>query len=153
MIFLTTWIYFMKHHNDALPIYKTFSVMVHTHFDTSISVFSTDYVGEYLSDALRRVLVEQSTLAQFSCPGVHTQNGVTEHKHRHLLETARALMIASSAPPHFWTEAVSTTTYLINIQPSSSLQGGISFERLCGTTPDYSSLRLFACVLCASCTS
>jgi hypothetical protein len=55
-------------------------------------------------------------------------------------------MIASSVPPHFWAEAVSTTTYLINIQPSSALQGGIPFERLCGKTSDYSSLHLFGCV-------
>jgi hypothetical protein len=35
---------------------------------------------------------------------------------------------------------------LINIHPSSALQGGIPFERLCGKTPNYSSLHLFDCV-------
>jgi hypothetical protein len=55
-------------------------------------------------------------------------------------------MIASSVPPHFWAELVSTITYLINIQPYLTLQGGIPFERLCGKTPDYFSLRLFGCV-------
>jgi hypothetical protein len=54
-------------------------------------------------------------------------------------------MIASTVPPHFWAEVVSTT-YLINIQPSSALQGGIPFERLCGKMTDYSSLRLFGYV-------
>jgi hypothetical protein len=92
------------------------------------------------------VLAEQGTLAHFSCPGAHAQNGVTEHKHRHLLETARDLMIASYAPPHFCAEAVSTATYLINIQPSLAFQGGIPFERFCDKTPDYSILRLFGCV-------
>ncbi|WVZ81917.1 hypothetical protein U9M48_029243 [Paspalum notatum var. saurae] len=75
-------------------------------------------IGEYLSAALRQVLSEQ----------------------------ARALMVASSVPPHFWAEAVFTATYLINIQPSSALRGGIPLERLCGKTPDYSDLRLFGCV-------
>jgi hypothetical protein len=92
------------------------------------------------------VLAEQGTLAQISCPDAHAQNGVAEYKHRYLLETARALMIASSGPPHFWDEAMSTATYLINIRPSLALQGGIPFEHLCAKTTDYSNLHLFGCV-------
>jgi hypothetical protein len=92
------------------------------------------------------VLVEQGTLAQFFCHGSHAQNAIAEHKNHHLLETAHAFMIVSSIPPHFWAEAVSTTTYLINIQPSSALQGSIPFEHLCGKTSNYSTLCLFGCM-------
>jgi transposase InsO family protein len=120
-----TLIYFIKHYSEALSIYRTFSVMICTHFDTFIHVFHVDSVGEYLSDALHQVHAEQGILAQFSCPGAHSQNGVAEHKHRRLLETTRALMITSFVPPHFWAEANSTATYLINIQPSSALKVGI----------------------------
>jgi hypothetical protein len=120
--------------------------MIRTHFDTSIRVFRVDSTGEYLSDALHQVLAEQGTITQFSCPGAHAQNGVAERKYRHLLKTSCALMIDSSIPPLFWDETVSTATYLINIQSSLVLQGGIPFERHCDKTLDYSSLHLFGCV-------
>jgi hypothetical protein len=69
----------MKNHSESLSIYKNFSTMIRT---------------------------EQDTLAQLSCPGAHAQNGVAERKHRHLLEAARALMIASSIPSYFWAKAI-----------------------------------------------
>jgi hypothetical protein len=62
----------MKLCSDVLSIYyKTFSAMIHTHFDTFIRVFHANSAGKYLSDALRQVLAEQGTLAQFSYPGAH----------------------------------------------------------------------------------
>src|SRR4051812_19825896 len=114
--------------------------MVLTRYSMPIRAFRVDSAGEYISKHLRGVLAEQGTLAQFSCPGAHAQNGVAERKHRHLLETARAMMITASLPPHFWSEVVSTSAYLINIQPSAALQGGIPLERLSSHPPDYSVL-------------
>jgi hypothetical protein len=51
----------------------------------------------------------------FSRPSTHAQNGMAKRKHRHLLETAREMMIVASLPPHFWSEAISTFTYVISI--------------------------------------
>ena len=140
-----TWIYFMKRRSELISIYKTFARMIHTQFSTHIKIFRSDSGGEYLSDNFRQFLTSEGTLAQLSCPGAHAQNGVAERKHRHIIETARTLLISSFVPSHFWGEAVSTAVYLINRQPSSKLSGKTPGEVLFGTPPRYDHLRVFGC--------
>ena len=135
----------MKHRSQLCSIYQSFARMVHTQFSTAVKVFRSDSGGEYLSSAFRQFLTSEGTLAQLSCAGAHAQNGVAERKHRHLIETARTLLIASFVPSHFWGEAVSTTVYLINRQPSSKLAGKCPGEVLFGIPPNYDHLRVFGC--------
>jgi hypothetical protein len=140
-----TWIYFMKRRSELLSIYKSFACMIHTQFTAPIKLFRSDSGGEYLSDTFREFLTSEGTLAQLSCPGAHAQNGVAKRKHRHVIETARTLLISSFVPSHFWCEVVSTIVYLINRQSSSKLSGKTHGEVLFGT-PCYDHLRDFGCI-------
>jgi transposase InsO family protein len=144
----------MKHRSQLNSIYQAFARMVHTQFSSAIRVFRSDSGGEYLSASFREFLASDCTLPQLSCPGAQAQNGVSERKQRHIIETARTLMISSFIPTHFWGEAISTAVYLINIQPSSRLLGKCSGEVLFGSPPTYGHLRVFGCtcyVLLAPC--
>jgi hypothetical protein len=42
-----------------------------------------------------------------------------------MLETACAMMIAGSLPPHFWVDAVLVSTYLINIQSLTACKAAL----------------------------
>jgi hypothetical protein len=141
-----TWIYFMKRRSELTSIYKSFARMVHTQFSATIKFFRSDSGGEFLSNNFRQILTLEGTLAKLSCPGAHAQNGVVERKHRHIIESARTLLISSFVPSHFWGEAVFTVVYLINRQPSSKLSGKTPGEVLFGTPPRYDHLRVFGCM-------
>ncbi|PNY16464.1 receptor-like protein kinase, partial [Trifolium pratense] len=72
------------------------------------------------------------------------QNGVAERKHRHLVDTARILLINAHAPLKFWGDAMLTANYLINRMPSSVLDNEIPHSLLFPKDPLYAvPLRVF----------
>ncbi|GKD42492.1 retrovirus-related pol polyprotein from transposon TNT 1-94, partial [Tanacetum coccineum] len=91
----------------------------------------------------RRFQILYGTIYQTSCTDTPQQNGVAERKHRHLVETARSFLLSADVPSIFWGEAVLTATYVINRIPTAHNSGLSPFEKLYGTSPDYSSLRVF----------
>lgn len=73
-----------------------------------------------------------------SCPHTHQQNGLAEHKHRHIIEVALTLLAHASMPLKFWDEAVLTTVYKKSLMFSP-------IEKLFDTKPAYSFLPTFGC--------
>lgn len=74
------------------------------------------------------------------------QNGRAERKHRHLLDTARALRIQAGLPQKFWGDCVLTATYLINKMPSVLLHWKTPYEVLFSKEPSYDNIRVFGCL-------
>ncbi|RVW17729.1 Retrovirus-related Pol polyprotein from transposon TNT 1-94 [Vitis vinifera] len=63
--------------------------------------------------------------------------GVAERKNRHLVETARTLLLHSHVPFRFWGDAILTACYLINRMPSSVLHDQIPHSLLFPDQPLY----------------
>ncbi|KAL0541080.1 hypothetical protein IC582_021111 [Cucumis melo] len=140
-----TWIYFLKHRSELSRTYIEFANMIRTQFSCPIKTLRTDNALEYKDSTLLSFLSQKVTLVQRSCPHTSQQNGRAERKHHHILDSVRALLLSASCPEKFWGEAALTSVYTINRLPSSVLQNISPFERLYGTPPNYSNLKVFGC--------
>lgn len=118
--------------------------MVQTQFTTVVKTVGPDNAFELgsSSEAIS-FFSSQGSLHQTSCPHTHQQNSIMERKHKHILETARALLFQSKLPLKYWGECVLTATYLINRFPSPLLKHKSPFELLHGSAPSFSHLRTF----------
>ncbi|RVW87252.1 Retrovirus-related Pol polyprotein from transposon RE1 [Vitis vinifera] len=117
-----TWIYFMKNRSEVFSHFCVFSAKIKTQYDVSVKILRSDNGKEYVSNSFQNYMSHNGILHQTSCVDTSSQNGVTERKNRHLLETARALMFQMKVPKQFWADAVSTACFLINRMPTVVLK-------------------------------
>lgn len=69
-----------------------------------------------------------------------------ERKHKHLLETARAIFFQSKVPTRFWGKCLLYATHLINRMPLSSVHSHSPYELLYGSKPSLAYLKVFGCL-------
>ena len=126
----------MKNRAELYSIFQKFYTEIQTQFNISIRVLRSDNAKEYFSAPFISFMSEHGILHQSSC--AHTQqNGVAERKNRHLVETARTLLLHCHVPFCFLGDAVLTTCYLINRMPSFVLHDQIPHSLLFPDQPLY----------------
>lgn len=79
-------------------------------------------------------------------PYTPEQNGTSERRHRHIVETGCTLLLSAGLPTAFWTYAFEAAAFLINRLPTPLLCNRSPYECLFGQTPNYSKLRVFGCM-------
>src|SRR5436189_6446533 len=87
-----TWLYLLQQKSEVTKCFQYFNSYVRTQFDKRIKVLRSDNGGEYTNKKFGAYLSSQKIQHQTTCPDTPAQNGVADHKNRHLLEVARALM-------------------------------------------------------------
>uniref|UniRef100_A0A2N9F5X2 Integrase catalytic domain-containing protein n=1 Tax=Fagus sylvatica TaxID=28930 RepID=A0A2N9F5X2_FAGSY len=142
----TTWIYLMRYKSEAHTNLLHFFALVQTQFNTMVKKIHTDNGQEFLETKLQSYFQNHGIIHERTCVETPQQNGVAEHKHRHLLNIARSLRFQAHLPLKFWGECVLTAAYLINRTPSRILHNKSPFELLFNTIPNYNHLRVFGCL-------
>ncbi|PKU75385.1 Retrovirus-related Pol polyprotein from transposon TNT 1-94 [Dendrobium catenatum] len=141
-----SWLYPMVTKAEVFSKFLLFKAMVEKQFSTHIKIFRSDGGGEYTSIQFQLFLSTNGILHQFSCPHTPQQNGLAERKHRHIIETARTLLLQAKLPTSFWVESVLTAVYLINRLPSPITKYISPFQCLYKSPPSYSHLKIFGCL-------
>ncbi|KAJ9707614.1 hypothetical protein PVL29_002586 [Vitis rotundifolia] len=113
----------MKNQAELFSIFQKFYAEIQTQFNVSIRVLRSDNAREYFSTPFTSFMSQHGILHQSFYAHTPQQNGVAEHKNRHLVETARTLLLH--------------TYYLINRMPSSILHDQIPYSLLFPTQPLY----------------
>ncbi|KAI3507425.1 hypothetical protein L1887_22411 [Cichorium endivia] len=140
------WVFLIKHKSEASDCLISFHNMVKTQFSKQIKRVRSDNGGEFTSNRMKEFYAREGILLETTCPHTPQQNGVVERKHRHLLETARALMFHANIPKRFWGECIETATYIINRLPSKVLKNQTPYEIVFGHKPDYEHMRTLGCL-------
>jgi Reverse transcriptase (RNA-dependent DNA polymerase)/gag-polypeptide of LTR copia-type/GAG-pre-integrase domain len=136
-----TWIYFMKSKDELMHVFSLFKSQIENLLNASIKILRSDGGTEYKPIArLFPSIVHQTT-----CPYIPQQNGVSERKHRHIIELALANMIHASIPERFWDDVFASVVYLINRLPPSC-DTSSPFLKLFKKSPDYLFLRVLGCL-------
>ncbi|KAM2707578.1 hypothetical protein EV1_036542 [Malus domestica] len=145
-----TWLYMLKNKSEVCDVFRLFQQMVKTQYSIDIKVLRSDNGEEYIASELSRFLQDRGIIHQTTCPHTPQQNGVDERKNRHILETARALLIGASVPKRFWPEAVTYAVYVINRMPSRVVEFRTPLQVLTEHVPVVSTNtltpRVFGCV-------
>lgn len=106
----------------------------------------TDNGLEFCNEAFDSYRVESGITRHKTITGTPRQNGLAKRFNLTILEMVRCMLVSAGLKNVVLTEVVSTTTYLINICPSTALKMKTPEEVWSGHPLDLDKLRVFRCL-------
>ena len=95
------WVYFMKEKSEAFTKFNEFKEKIEGELNMNIQCLRTDNEREYLSSDFTMYIKKHKIRRQLTCPNTPQQNGVAEHKNRHLAEICRSMLHAKNVHGRF----------------------------------------------------
>ena len=138
------WLYPLKNKSDVSIIFPAFKSLVEKYFNLPIVSLHSDNGGEFIK--LKTFLTTYGISHYTTPPHTPELNAIAERRHRHIVETDKALLHTANLPLSFWSHAFRTAVYLINRLPTPVLQMKSPFQLLHKTEPNPLHLHSFGCL-------
>lgn len=139
-----TWMFPMKAKSQVAQIFPSFKMLVENRFKSKITTLYSDNGGEFVG--LRSYLAQHGIAHHTSPPHTPEHNGVSERKHRHIVETGLTLLHHAGIPNTYWSYSFAAAVYLINRMTTPVLANSSPFQALFQSPPNYIKLRSFGCL-------
>jgi len=85
-----------------LPIFTSLLNEIKNQFGQVIKTLRSENAKEYFSSTFFAFLGSHCILHQSTCPHTPHENGIAKRKNRHLVETARTLLLDAHLLVHRW---------------------------------------------------
>ncbi|KAL2932871.1 Retrovirus-related Pol polyprotein from transposon RE1 [Bienertia sinuspersici] len=141
-----TWVFLIKNKSDVVSVMEHFLALIENQFGMSVKCVRSDNARELTEGKMKEIYQRKGIINQKSCVETPEQNAKVERKHRHLLETARALYFQSKVPIRFWGECLLCATHLIDRMPLRVINHSSPYEKLFGFKPSIAHLKVFGCL-------
>jgi transposase InsO family protein len=135
----------LKSKADSKDVFKAFEAEVSTQFGYTVKAVRWDNGGEFTDHSLHAYLRSKGMFSHPSTPYSPQQNGAAERAHRTIASKVRAMLAESHLPNTLWDRLFIMAVYLHHRSPSKALGGITPYERLRGSPPDLSHLRVPGC--------
>ena len=98
---------------------------ISTQYSKTPKILYTDNALEFVQTILKDLCISCDILYQIMSPHTFKYNGVVESKHRHLRGMTCTLLVEMGVSHFLWSDALLTSTYLMNRLPLSPLGGEV----------------------------
>ncbi|GJZ21613.1 putative RNA-directed DNA polymerase [Tanacetum coccineum] len=116
-----------------------------------LEIIHTDICGPFINDIAevenqlnRKIKIENGYVNKFTMPYTPQQNGVAERRNHTLTDMVRSMICNSILPKFLWTEALKTTTHILNRVPSKFVPK-MPFELWTGRAPSLRHFKIWGC--------
>ncbi|OWZ14641.1 ABC transporter [Phytophthora megakarya] len=122
--------------DEAFNKLVTFTNAFQQQFDLNINVIRTDGGGEFVNAKFSKCAKQNGIRNQHTHPNTSASNGKAERFHRTLINSARAMLWASSLPHRYWGGAVTYASYIRNrVSTRANADYNFPLEVLTGKAP------------------
>lgn len=137
------YVYLIKSKDEVYECLRGFIPMINNVNGVRMKYFRSDNGTEFINERIENLMKKEGIQMERITPYTPEQNGFIERDNRTIQESARTMLIASGLPKLLWSEAVRTAVYLLNRTSNSNCIGSTPFEKMFGTKPNLSHIKIF----------